>query len=311
MNVVYSSDQNYVQHMGVSLFSLYQTNLDVEQLSVYIIANEIQTESKQQISSLAGRFNRHVTWIDFQQYKKALELDMEWNISLSAYARLFLPEMLPQSCDKVIYLDCDTIVCESLLSLWECKLHDCSVAGVEDLVIGKFKKSVGLQQSDRYFNSGVLLIDLKRWREDNVQDKFLRFIASYHGRVAHHDQGVINGVLSKEFLTLPPQFNSMTPFFTFHYGNLLHFYELERYYCKAEIANAKRKPVIIHYTPEFVGRPWERWCSHPKTKLYRKILSELGWDNELLIAKRLPFKHRLLYGVYKKVPVCVVKTILK
>ena len=310
MNVVYSTDQNYVQHMGVSLLSVYQANLDIKVLDVYIIANDIQKESKQQISLLASRFNRRVIWIDFQEYKRNLELDMEWNISLSAYARLFLPEMLPNSCDRVIYLDCDTIICESLLSLWEYNLHDCSVAGVEDLVLDEFKKRIGLQQSDRYFNSGVLLIDLKRWREDNTQNKFMQFIANCHGRVAHHDQGVINGVLCKEFLTLPPQFNAMTPFFTFHYDNMLYFYKLGRYYGKADITKAKKKPVIIHYTPEFVGRPWEHSCRHPRRALYRKALSETGWDYSLMNATYVPMKHKILYWMYKKVPVGILKILL-
>lgn len=293
------------------MLSLFRANKDMESITVYIISNDISPQSKRMLNVLAERFEREIVWIDFEEYRSRLVLDMEWQISLSAYARLFLTDMLPATCERVLYLDCDTVVCGPLDALWGAEMHGCSVAGVEDLVLGEFKERIGLSAEAAYYNSGVLLIDLAHWRKDEALARFLQFIERKNGCVAHHDQGVINGVLSGEFMRLAPRYNAMTPFFTFHYNNLLTFYQVNNYYEKKEISEAKRHPAIIHYTPEFVGRPWEFECKHPKAELYREALAEAGFQDGMVHGERAPLKYRILYWMYKKAPVGLLRILFR
>lgn len=79
--------------------------------------------------------------------------------SVSAYVCLFMSKMLPFACERVIYLDGDTVVCGSLQQLWETDLGPYSIAGVMDTVLPEFKVTV---ETSKDINSGVLLIDLKK-----------------------------------------------------------------------------------------------------------------------------------------------------
>lgn len=303
MDIVYSSDENYVQHMGISLFSLLQNNIEIDNINIYILSNDIKNESKEKLVDLVERqFQRKISFIEFTPYKAKLNLKMKWSISLSAYARLFLAEMLPETCERVIYIDCDTIICKKLSALWEQNLGTCSVGGVIDTVLPEFKKAVGLNERDNYINSGILLIDVKNWRERNIQETFIQFIGEHQGNVLHHDQGTINGVLHDEIMILHPKFNVMTPIFTTRYKNLFRLYQIKgKYYSKEEVKEAKREPVIIHYVPEFVGRVWEYECRHPKKEYYRKYMNQTVWKNQLKHCEnRDTIKMRLIYWIQCK-----------
>lgn len=307
MNIVYSSDENYVQHMAVSMLSLYKNNSSVTEINVFIISNDITNESKAKIDQLAKEQGRSVYWIDFAPYKNQLLLDMEWPISISSYARLFLSTMLPDLCERVIYLDCDTIVNDSLETLWNTDMHGCAVAGVMDLVTSDFKQKVGLNIDDIYINAGVLLVDLKYWRNNAIQSKFIDFINERKGRVTHHDQGVVNGTLKGSIYVLSPRYNSMTPFYTNRYKNLLSFYNLKSYYSVEKINEAIENSAIIHFTPEFVGRVWEYECKHPQAVLYRNYLNQTVWKSQLVHAKPLSLKMRIVYWMYHNIPPSFVR----
>lgn len=312
MNIVYSSDENYVQHMAVSIFSLLENNKEIKEINIYILSNDISGKSKEELRHIIeGQFRRNIFFIEFAPFKERLKLNMEWSISLSSYARLFLPEMLPDDCEKVIYIDCDTVVCTSLLELWDTDLKKCSVGGVLDTVLPQFKSAVGLKREDTYINAGVLLIDIKKWRSERTQDEFIQFIETYGGRVSHHDQGTINGVLHDRILVLNPRYNVMTPMFTTRYENLFKLYQIAcKYYSKDEILEAKQYPVIIHFVPEFVGRVWEYECHHPKKKLYQKYLERTIWKNHFVHAEiQESAKIRFIHWIQCRLPLILQKVI--
>lgn len=312
MNIVYSSDENYVQHMAVSIFSLLENNKEIKEINIYILSNDISGRSKEELSHIVEeQFHRNIIFIEFASFKERLNLNMEWFISLSAYARLFLPEMLPDNCEKVIYIDSDTVICTSLSELWNTDLKNCSVGGVLDTVLPQFKSAVGLKKEDAYINSGILLIDIKKWRNERTQDEFVQFIEKYGGRVSHHDQGTINGVLHDKILVLNPRFNVMTPMFTTRYENLFKLYRIAgKYYSKDEILEAKQHPVIIHFVPEFVGRVWEYECRHPKKKLYRKYLEHTVWRNHLVHSKtHESVKIKMIHWIQCRLPLALQKVI--
>lgn len=311
MNIVYSSDENYVQHMAVSILSLIKNNLDVQELNIFIISNEISDESKEKLNDLTEKYGIILSWIDFEPYKKSLVLDMEWNISISSYARLFLASMLPAWCERVIYIDCDTVVCDSLWSMWNENIEGYAIGGVKDLIVDDFKLRIGLEKDDVYINAGIVLINLKYWRTYDLQSQFVEFIVKNNGRVTHHDQGVMNGVLKNQIAILKPCYNAMTPYFTSKFANLICFYDLKNYYTEEEILEAVNKSVIIHFTPEFVGRVWEKKCKHPKAGVYRGFLDETVWKDNLVESSSLPVKLRILYWCYKNLPVRFLKMLLK
>jgi lipopolysaccharide biosynthesis glycosyltransferase len=300
--VVYSSDNYYVQHLGVSMLSLFQNNKEFKSINVYIIENNISAKNKRNIITISQNYRRTVHFIDFNSFSSKLQLKIGNSISENSYARLVITSVLENNIDKVIYLDCDSIINQSLKDLWNKDISDYYVAGVCDTVSDKTKSRINLDSNKPYINAGMLLINLKKWREENVEQRFIKFIESYNGEVYHHDQGVINGVLNDKLLVLHPKYNSMSTFFTMSKEQIMQYYGLKDYYSKVELQEAKSNPVFIHFTPAFVNRPWIRGCRHPLASLYHRYLGLTPWKGTHLLKDKRSLGEKMVAFLYNKLP---------
>ncbi len=190
MNVIYSSDDNYARHVGISITSLYEQNREMDDIQVFLIDDGITAENHRKLANIARKYNRTITYIPFSKFKKKLQLNNKWELPMSAYARLFVAEMVPADVDRLLYLDCDTVICDSLQELWSTDLSGNTIGAVEDVASCVFWKETGLEQQFRYFCSGIILIDLKKWRETNSQKRLLDYLDSKNGVVRHHDSNI-------------------------------------------------------------------------------------------------------------------------
>lgn len=298
--LVYSSDDNYAQHTGVSIVSLLDNNKHFDDIHIYVIDNEISKSNKENLKEIINFYKREITFIDFNKYKCMLKLNMKWNISVSAYARLFISSILPTSIDKVLYFDCDTVIVDKVDELWNEDIKSYYVAGVADTVSSTTKSAVGIAMYENYINSGMLLINLKKWREDKIQDKFISFINSNNGSVTHHDQGVINGVLCKESKVLNPKFNLMTVYYTMKREDIISYYGIDNeFYSDEVIKESLRNPIYIHFTPGFTTRPWVKGCKHPKKQVYLEYLDKTPWKNSSLEKDKSKFRVKTINWIYR------------
>ena len=278
--VVYSTDDNYAPYAGTSIVSLAKNNLCSE-FVVFIIAYHLSDANKEQLLVIENLCNNiKIEFVDFERYSKLLKLNMPWEISISSYARLFLAEILPTYIDTVLYLDCDTVVVNTLDDLFNIDIKDVYVAGVEDTVSVDTKNAVGISDNHLYVNAGVLLVNLKMWRQKSLTSQFLKFIAQHNGCVIHHDQGVINGVCAQFLEVLPVKYNVTTMLYMLSYKNMTKFAGLNEYaYSESEIVDGCMHPTIIHYTPCFTVRPWVKGCCHPQKHEYDNYYRQSPWKN--------------------------------
>ena len=305
MNVLFSSNDNYVRHLGVSLYSLLSNNQTEQKINCFVIENEIKSANLNNLRQIVNSFaNADLFIIPFSKFKDKLKLDMPWPVSLSCYARLFVSELLPSEIDRVLYLDCDTVITSSLSELWNINLGENVVGAVQDQVAKNVKSAVGLETIDRYFNSGVLLINLKKWREMKIGDRCLQFIDEHAGKVIHHDQGVLNGILKTCWFRLPIKYNVMTIHYMISLSKIMKYYKDESsFYGKEEIALSKKCPAILHFTPSFTNHPWEYNCRHPLRSLYRNILNKTPWKDFPLEKNPNPWYVHLINLRYLYLPI--------
>ncbi len=301
LNVLLSSDDNYAQHLGATIYSLLEHNINFEAINIYVIDNDISGNSKEKLEWIGNQFkNSKIAWIPFAEWKAKLRLNMTWNISISAYARLFLSEMLPSNIDRVLYMDCDMIVCDSLMTLWNTDLAGKILGAVQDNIGDSTKVAVELLPRDRYFNSGLLLVNLAAWREQNISRKCLDFIHRHEGSIVHHDQGVLNGVLKGKWCRLPIEYNLMTIHYIFNLNQIeRYFKDHSDFYSEKEIAAAKKTPVVLHYTPSFTSRPWEKGCAHPHKNLYWRAIKNTPWNGARPISNKSKWYVRLINFRYR------------
>lgn len=310
--VVYSSDNNYAQHTGVSILSLLDNNRHFRSIHIYIIDNEISKSNKTKLRSIIKSYKREITFIDFNIYKSILNLNMEWNISISSYARLFISSMLPNNIDKVLYFDCDTIIVNKLDELWNLNIDNYYIAAVQDTISNEIKKSIGVSKEYRYINAGMLLINLKRWREDKIKEKFIRFIDKYNGNVIHHDQGVLNGVLHYGVKIVSPKFNLMTIYYMLNRSEIIEYYNIEgEFYSEKEINEAINNVIYIHFTPAFTTRPWIKNCKHPRKKEYFKYIELSPWKGYKGIKDNSKLTIKFINYLYTNLPFKVANNINK
>lgn len=310
--IVYSSDDNYAQHTGVSILSVLDNNRHFKNIDIYVIDNDISNENKNRLNDIVNKYNRNINYIEFEKYKQKLKLDMKWDISISAYARLFISSILPNNIDKVLYFDCDTIIVNKLDELWNIDIKDYYVAGVGDTVSIEVKESVGMDREFNYINSGMLLINLKKWREDYIENQFIEFIDKHRGCVNHHDQGVINGVLYKKCKLLHPKFNIMTTYYTMKRKDIITYYGISNgFYTQEEIDDALNNPVYIHYTPGFTTRPWIKGCKHPKKEIYLRYLDNTPWNYYVPKKDNSKFKIKFINSLYRNLPFNIANTLVR
>lgn len=285
MNIVFSADDNYAPFLGIAIFSILESNHHNEEdeykkpIDFYILDMNISKKNKTLIDEVVLKYNCQINYLDTKEIHDYLENKVKLAVrSLATYYRLFLPTLLPQSINKVIYMDCDSIINGSLKELWEEDVDGFDIAGVLDVISVDKKIRVGLNPTDAYVNAGMLLINLKRWRAANMEKKMMSFINKYDGKVFYHDQGTINGVCLKKKI-IHPKFNAMTPFFVLNRNQIMDYHGLDDFYSNQQLKEVKSNPVFCHLTPYFTDRPWVKGNHHPLTKLYRSYQKQTPWNN--------------------------------
>lgn len=284
MNIIYSSSDSYSPIAGVSIISLLDNNKDADEINIYLIDNNISDKNKNRLKTMVADYGRNIVFIPQPDLNKHAGVEIEvgrWNIS--TFFRLFLCTILPNNIDRCIYLDCDTIIRHSLKALWELDLGDNVVAAVDDCRSDRYKTELGLSSESTYTNNGVLLVDLKKWREEDYEKDFLEFIIAHNGNITYVDQGVLNGVLAKKGLVkvLHTKYDAMTVFFDFNYKDLLKVRKPEHHLSEQEYIEAVTDPYIIHFTSCFMSgnRPWNENNNHPFAKEYLKYKSMSPWKD--------------------------------
>lgn len=285
IHIIYASDGKYAPLLGISLTSLFENNQG-EKLRLYILDSGIGEEDKDKIEKLCGEYEQpNPDFIPSEDVSKVLEMDVESDRgSLAQYARIFISRHLDAEIKRVLYLDCDTIIRKPLRELYDLDLGDNTIAALDDAFSVHYRANLDLEQSDIMFNSGVMLIDMKKWRERNVEPRVLDFIRDRHGFVEKGDQGALNAVLSRETYCFDTVYNAVTIFFDFSYEEMLKYRRPPKYYSKEEVQRAVDDPAIVHYTLSFLSkRPWMEGCEHLWGKEWLKYKAKSPWKDMPLV----------------------------
>lgn len=280
MNVVYASNDNYARHLAVSLYSLMDHNRETPDIHAYVLSMGLSGQSRERLKTVADIFGRELTVIELGDLKGRFSYEVDTGgFDLSIMARLFIGEVLPEETDRILYLDCDTVVLSSLNRLWETKLGSFLMGAVmEPTIYPSIKEEIGLLPEAPYFNSGVLLIDMKRWREENAQKQLLDFYRSMGGKLFAGDQDTINGALKGRIKPLSPRYNFFTNYRYFRYRHLVRLSPVYGKLTKRGFKEAKKHPAILHFMGD--ERPWKEGNLNHYRRTYEHYLSRTPWAGE-------------------------------
>lgn len=281
-HVVYASNDKFAEILGVSLVSLYENSKDMDDIVVYVLDSDIKDKNKDKLLTVSRQYSRtEVQFIPAKDISKKLEMKVSTDRgSLCQYARLFVSSDLPKKLGRVLYLDCDIIIKQSIRELWGLDLHGKTIGALMDAFSKYYRANIDLEENDIMFNSGVMLIDLNKWRQDKVEDKLLEFISRKNGWIQQGDQGVLNALLSKDTYCFEPRFNSITIFYDFTYEEMMIYRQPPEFYPEEDIRKAVEDPMLIHFTTSFKSlRPWIKGCEHRYVNEWVKYKNMSPWKD--------------------------------
>lgn len=240
--IFFATDDAYIPFLAVTLQSLEQNADRNYRYDIKILnTDNISVENKSKVIAEYCRDNFDIEFVDVSPYieKIATKLHTRDYYSKSTYYRLFIPTMYPEI-DKALYLDCDIVINDSISKLFETEIGDNYVGAIPDQSVkylsDEFKEyvenRVGVEKYDKYFNAGILVMNLKKLREINFEEIFIELLSNIKFNVAQ-DQDYLNVICKGHIAFIDETWNTMPlPV------------EIER----------PAKPCLIHYNLSF--KPW-------------------------------------------------------
>lgn len=255
MHIVTAADNNYAKHLGVMLTSLLINQKETIGISIYIIDGNLSDINKEKLTKIVERFQSSVNFltVDDTIFKSFNERK---RISKEAYYRIMIPKLLSEDINKALYLDCDLVVTKDISPLWTTDIEDFHLGAVESSVYKKLINYISLPAGSSYFNSGVFLLNLDKWRKDNITEKILQYKEENPDKDRFLDQDALNAVLYDKWLKLHYTWNYTTG----------HWKRRKSYPIST--------PAIIHFTTR--KKPWN--SNHPFKKEYYKYVSISDWN---------------------------------
>lgn len=290
MDIVACTDNNYIMPTGVMMYSVCCNNADVD-IIFHIITGGVGAEGKEKLIKNIKTFkNKSVIFYDAKELDtSSFPMMSNCLFPISAFYRLFIAKILPIALKKVIYLDVDTIVCQSLLPLCDINLGGYPIAAAPDCNIecSDFSERLNYPKDNGYFNSGVLLINLEYWRTHNVLNDCIEYTKLHADSIIYADQDILNYVFRESKMILPIKYNLQS-------GFLWNERNFSAKYCQ-EVEQTINNPVILHFTG--AHKPWHTSCRHPYLSTYMKYKSQTVWKDEPLQEDRpLPLRIKKAIG---------------
>lgn len=298
LNVLYQFNEKYAPYAGVSITSLFENNKQCQEIHVYILGENLTDVSIRKLKKLAEMYGRKLF---FEETENLIIKMKKWGIpsyrgSYAANMRLFLPLILKENISRILYLDADTIVNDSVEELYQMDLKDNALAMVLDSLGTKYKHNIGLLDYEPYYNSGVILFDLNNWRKYNCSEKIVEYIQRTKIVYSSPDQDLLNVVCKKYIMQIGPEWNYQPMHVAYTVRQYFKCYQDISYYKPEQIENAKKRVKIYHFF-RFLGEfPWNEGNLHPDNDIFDEYLEKSPWSDY----KKEPSDCKLANKIEKK-----------
>ena len=268
MIIVFTINKSFLLPFAVTLHSLLLHNKG-ELKKLIVLTDEIPESDQEKIKEIIGDND-----IDFELIQISDDdlsgLVTTLHFQKANYYRLLIPEFVRE--DKVIYLDADLLILGSLLPIWETPLTNNYLAAVCTPGVS-WHPELGVSKEDGYFNSGVMLLNLRKWREENFGRRVIDFVSDNAKLIRYVDQCGLNALAKNNWIRLPLSHNLTVDVYEgdFEFGD-----------CgcsKEDINRAKKSPLIVHFTG--TSKPWHTSNQHPFKKKFWKFLRQTPYSRSL------------------------------
>jgi lipopolysaccharide biosynthesis glycosyltransferase len=289
--VVSGADDNYAMPLAVTIRSALDRLAPDRRLRLFILDGELSDDAKRRLADSWSDPRLTLEWLR-PDVDLVRDLPVSDHISIAAYLRLLMPALLPADVSRVIYLDADMLARRDLGDLWDEPQGAHAALAVQELAapyvdsfvalpnidrclrylaaaqpIANFRE-LGLDPRGKYFNSGLLVVDVARWRRERIAERVLDCLRTHRAHVLWWDQYALNVVLAGQWRALDQRWNQ---------GAHVYLYPDWSYspVDRAAFARLRRDPWIVHFCSP--SKPWHYFCHHPHTRDFRRTLKNTAW----------------------------------
>ena len=289
--VVCGADEAFAMPLAATIASAIANLGKNRRLSIFVLDGGLSEASAAKVVSLgqSGRAAIEILMPDMSMLK---ELPISGHVNLCTYLRILLPHVLPADMDRVVYLDSDLVVLGDLGALWDeenggwhCRAVQEVSAPVVDTRLGlpTYKRcaqylctirpipnyrALGFPPSKKYFNGGVMVVDLAKWRRDDIAEKLLKCLYDNRRYVMYWDQYALNVVLADKWGELDRRWNQTSHIFDFPSWDRSPLDQ-------ATFEQLRTDPFIVHFNQR--RKPWHPGCRHPLREEFFRYVNMTPW----------------------------------
>lgn len=295
-HIALAGTPNYIPRLGVVIWSAAKSNPDLA-LAFHVFVNELPDDEKIKLAEAAGELDTviyvHIVDDSVLQPLMAENSKAAYGKVPAYWYRFVAPDTLKGMTDRVLYLDGDVMCRGSLKELAKLDFHGKIAAVVSDR---NEKKQAELLGSHRFFNSGMVLINIEVWQKENlsslsiqeIKDGLVTFQKTgyYHGRnkVTYCDQNILNYLFDQKSIFLQKKYN------------YIYILTISAFMKKQPFNEEYQKQVLIHFAGGV--KPWHSWVQdQPVIQEYAAFQKESPWKDILPLG---PTNHRDVHQMARK-----------
>ena len=279
--LVSGTNEKYAMPLGVTLSSLLRNLKSGLPVRIFILNTNLTAEAKHRLTRAIMLKRREIELIFVSVNPNRLDsYSSSRHLTVDALLRLLIPELLPPDIKKALYLDCDLCVLKDITPLWQLDETQVPVYASVDSIVRVVSsesglrnyKELGIPEDSPYFNTGVLLMNLKTWREEQIGRACLEYLKQHE--CLFLDQDAINAVLAGRIGVLPMTWNA-------NVGYLKYFSSWPeddfKHSLAPEVRSLQRSPAICHFAGGF--KPWRPGFQLPFLGTWIYYLWRSRWFN--------------------------------
>ena len=274
---LFCGNERYFQHMAVAIVSL-AASTRARLIHIHVLTCDGESEEERKLRRTAARLPNVAFRLHRVSAAQIESLFVSNHVTREAYLRFLAADILPICIDRFVYLDCDLIVLDDIAELYGMELGEKVLAAAPDFPWdpdGTERRrlvELGLPEEKTYINSGVLVVDRRRWQDAGLTARLVAFTQAHNSALRFHDQDALNVVCQNDIHVIDPRWNLQA-----------RMYLLTRRQFPVEWGEtrmARRNPGVIHFTTG--NKPWDLDGYVPRRRLYFHFLRRTEWANDAL-----------------------------
>lgn len=304
-HLTYGSDERYQLGVGISVVSVLINNPG-RCFAIHIFTDEYSSDYYKKLQVITEQFSAAIVIYTVDAtFFHTLPSTQAW--SQAMYYRLLAYQHLYPQTSRVLYLDADVMCAGDISDLVHLDFGRDIAAVVDDLP-GTKKRSIErlgktLANPHHYFNSGVMLVNLTRWHEEDLTCRALKMLLSpqYGAVIKYPDQDVLNILLSNKLIYLERKYNTIYTLKS----------ELKDKTHRAYQSVLTDKTIFVHFTG--ITKPWHTWADYSSREIFNRAWRASPWrDSALLSATSIAemqkaYKHLFVRGNYLRGLIALIK----